>query len=278
MDTVIEIYKYHDYRSYLRDVLKEAKTQAPGFTMRSLAREIGVQPPYLSNVLKGKKSLSEKSQKMIVKVLKLDRDERAYFSLLCLAADSNNGPERMKALQEMQHYQKFRSFHPNESETVRYLSHWYYPAIRELVQLPGFKPDTKWICHALKYTVTHDEIEKALTFLKKQGFVAVDAKGNYFLPSKKVVCDGDVYATALATFHRQLMEKMSEAIDALDKPERYITGHMIPLPKSAFNEVKAALDQCLKRISEISRSKDKPDSIFHVGFFGMAMAEEDVSK
>ncbi|MEQ1876063.1 MAG: TIGR02147 family protein [Bdellovibrionia bacterium] len=268
-----ELLTYHDYRLYLRRLLAFYKSSGTGHSMRGLAEALGVTAPYLSYVLSGRRPLSNKTRDRLMKELKFSAEEKSYFKLLCVLGDSTDQAERVRALNLIQNFREYRQLNPKETEAYRYLTHWFYPAIREMVQLPEFKADPKWIQPRLCYSVSQDEIEKALNFLIKFEFIKVEPDGHVTLPQKKVECDGGVFKIALSAFHRQLLSLAGDSIDKFAREERHLIGHMLPIPAESFGEISKILDECLKRVSALSDTKKGPNAIYHFGFFGFPVAK-----
>jgi uncharacterized protein (TIGR02147 family) len=267
------VYNYHDYRTYLRDHIAYEKSVDPQYSLRSLAKKAKVSAAYLSVVLNGHKGLSKKVMEKLIKVLELGPEEKEYFRLLMTIADSDVIEERVEALDKLQKFRRYRNLNPKETETYRYLTKWYYVAIRELATLPDFKMDVKWIAEKLCYPLSNAEITKALNFLTKYHFIEPKPDGTVTIPQKKIECWGGVYRMALGQFYRQIYGLASTSIETIPRDERHIIGDTIAIPAESFHEFKEILDDSLKRISKLGNSKANPDSIYHIGFLGFPLAK-----
>ncbi|MEQ1877168.1 MAG: TIGR02147 family protein [Bdellovibrionia bacterium] len=267
------IYGYHDYRGFLREMLAFAKKKNPEYSLRSLAKQSGVSAPYLSVVLSGHKNLSDRIMEKILKVLDLNDDEKSYFRLLRSIADSDDAEERRSALDKLQSFRRYRRMNPRETEIYRYLTKWYYVAIRELATLPDFKMEPKWIQERLCYPLSQGEIMKALRFLVKYHFIEEREDGTINVPDKRMECWAGVFRIALGQFYRQIYGLASQSIETIPRDERHIIGDTLAIPAESFDEFKAVLDESLKRISALGNSKGNADSIYHFGFLGFPIAK-----
>ena len=267
------IYGYHDYRGYLRDLLAHAKKKQPEYSLRSLAKQAGVSAPYLSVVLSGNKNLSGKIMEELLKILDLNDDEKSYFRLLRTIADSDDAEERHQALDQLQRFRRYRRLNPRETEIYRYLTKWYYVAIRELATLPDFKMEPKWIQERLCYPLSQNEIMKALRFLVKYHFIEPKEDGTVEVPDKRMECWAGVFRVALGQFYRQIYGLASQSIETIPREERHIIGDTLAIPAGSFEEFKALLDESLRKISALGNAKENPDSIYHFSFLGFPIAK-----
>ncbi|HEX4923586.1 MAG TPA: TIGR02147 family protein [Bdellovibrionales bacterium] len=267
------IFGYHDYRAYIRDLLAHAKKKDSEYSLRHLGKQAGVSAAYLSVVLSGHKNLSEKISDKLIKVLGLTEDEASYFRLLRTIADSDEAEERHQALEQIQKFRRYRRMNPRETEIYRYLTKWYYVAIRELATLPDFKMDPHWIQERLCYPLSQQEIQKALRFLLKYKFIEERPDGSIHVPDKRMECWAGVFRVALGQFYRQIYGLASQSIEVTPRDERHIIGDTLAIPAESFEEFKAVLDESLRRISQLGNSKSNPDSIYHFGFLGFPIAK-----
>jgi uncharacterized protein (TIGR02147 family) len=271
-----EIFSYHDYRAFLKDVLSYYKAAGLGISLRKLATTMGASPAYLSFVLNGERVLTAHLAEGLTSALKLDKGQTKYFRLLCTVADSSDQSQRIGALNQMQRMRRYRRVNPKETEVYRYLTKWYYVAIREMAAMPGFRLDPKWIQENLSYPVERREISKAIRFLRKYGFIEVAKNGSVRLPEKQLQCLGGIYRVALAQYYRQIFSLSSEAIDLYDRHQRHFFGHTLAIPSRSFAEFQAILDEASGKISKLAKAKakTKTDSVYYIGFVGLPLARK----
>lgn len=74
------IFRYTDYRKYLRKALKEARKKDPSLTFRSLARRLGLAASsHVFLILQGKRNMGSLLLLKLSSFLKLKRKEMFYF-------------------------------------------------------------------------------------------------------------------------------------------------------------------------------------------------------
>lgn len=268
------IYKYHDYRAYLKDLLSFYRAKADGPSLRDLAKASQVSPGFLSLVLNGHKALTLKVMEDLLLHLELSDDEKSYFRLLRTIIDSDRVEERLEAFNDLQKFKRYRKLNPQETEAFRYLTKWYYVAIREMVRLPNFQLNAEWIQENLVYPLSIKEIEKTISFLTKHKFIEVDANGKATLSDKNVYCEGGVYRMALGQFYRQIYSLASQSIEVTPREDRCILGDTVAIPQESFHEFKKILEDCLKKIVKLENTKSETDAVYHIGFMGFPLARK----
>ncbi|MEN0058001.1 MAG: TIGR02147 family protein, partial [Bdellovibrio sp.] len=97
MKTPRPIFKFTNYRSFLRDVLSWMKERNPQFSLRALAKKLDTPPSFLSEVLSGKKSLSLDKALQIGRSLKMDVRETTFLCYL-VVLESCTDPEQKENL------------------------------------------------------------------------------------------------------------------------------------------------------------------------------------
>jgi len=164
------IYLFLDYKEFFRVWIEYLKESLGKYSMRQLSRDSGLALGHLSNIISGKRPLTHKALAKLLPHLHLNEKEEDYLEQLRILTDSKTAKGKNKALAKIHKFQEFKSLNPQEVESYQYLSHWYYVAIREMVLLPDFKEDPKWIQKRLRYEVSLENIKQALCFFKRSPF------------------------------------------------------------------------------------------------------------
>lgn len=274
-----DVFNYHDYRRYLKDWFAYAK-ETFGLSLRQTATDSGLSVSYLSMVLAGDRNLSGRALEKFLPVLELTAPRVSYFKLLQTIGDSESHAERIEALDKLQKQSGYKKLNPKELEVYRYLSHWYYVAIREMVELPQFRLDPNWIQTHLNYPVPLNEINEALKFLKEYNFIEELPENKARLAEKRVDCFEGIYKIALSNFYKEMFQLASQSIEKTPRTKRNLGFETMAISAEDFDELKQILDDARKKVEALGTRVKNPDSIYHVSFaaFPIASAEEKNSK
>lgn len=270
-----DIFAHHDYREFLKAWFGFRKRSERGFSLRSLARKAGLSAAYLPLVLKEDRSLSADGLSRINPHLGLKEGERDYLELLRELGEAHTAPQRLEAVQRMQKYREYRSLNSKEVEAYRYLSHWYYVAIRELAAVPGFKTDPDWIRRRLGGRVSSSEAREALEFLLDRGYLERSGSEGARQTKKNVECVGGVYRVALGQFHREMLRLVEELLSEVESERRTVQGYTMAIPAERFGEVKAILDEAMAKIESLNDRPGRTDTVYHVEVVAVPLTEPE---
>jgi uncharacterized protein (TIGR02147 family) len=261
------IFKYHNYREFLRDWLGYLKSNQSQLSLRNLARRSGISVSLISMIIKGERSMTTKQFEKISPFLKLDASEQSYLKQLILLIDGKSAEEKGNALKKLQRFQSYQTLHSEELEVHQYLSKWYYVVLREMINLSNFKKDANWVRTKLKKNLRTYEINESFRFLEKNGFIEI-GKNGVIKAEKTVKCSEGIFKLSLSDFHKQMLKLASDSIDQIKTEERLILGHTVALTNTQFKEVKNIMIETLKKIEEISNKKnddEKKENVYHIG-------------
>lgn len=138
------------FRLYLQAELARRCATNSQYSLRSFALQLNIDHSTLSQILRGKRLLSERMIGKLGERLALDRPTIEAFILR----------EKLRSPQTRSNQGEIRQL---AQDTVYLISNIYHYSILELIRLPEFKPDSRWIARVLNLTV--DEVNLALARL-----------------------------------------------------------------------------------------------------------------
>ncbi len=121
---MLNVFRYVDYRKYLRDALKEARKKDPSLTFRTIARHLGLaSSSHVLLVLQGKRNMGSLLALKMSAFLKLKRKEMLYFEHM-----TNYNQSRTR-LERDEYYRRMVEFNPSrvlkKSPFCKHLSLYY---------------------------------------------------------------------------------------------------------------------------------------------------------
>jgi uncharacterized protein (TIGR02147 family) len=214
-----------DYREWLAGQLSQRRRRIPSYSLRSFARKLGLSPTSLSQILAGKRPLSQKAALKIAE--RLDLDARGRRALLHSALSA-----KIEALET-----PVAGSEKNEKlelDTFQVISEWQHFAILNLLLVDHVRSTPKAM--ATRLGITLDVCEQALLRLRRLGMVE-RTPGGYRRTVKRLETPTDIPSPYLKKFYRQLMVKAGESLDrdpVTDRDFRSITMAINPdnLPRA----------------------------------------------
>ncbi len=239
----LSIFGFTDYRIYLKDYYQFRKESERGYSYRAFSKAAGfTSPNFLKLVIEGERNVSAQAIPQFCKALHLEGASAEYFTALVRMNQAKNDEEKDQCfaiLQKLTPHHKRRDLH---SEGHRYLSHWLYPTLREMILLNDFQEDPYWISRRLLGSASPSEVSGALSFLLQEGFVRRDEKtGKLELEDNMVFSSDEVRSLAIRNYHRQMLECAKNALEKLPMEQREFGAITFVLPESSLEELKYRL-------------------------------------
>ncbi|MCM2280984.1 MAG: TIGR02147 family protein [Bdellovibrionaceae bacterium] len=267
------MFRFHDYRVFLKDWLGFLKSSQSGFSMRALAERAGVAKGYLPMVLSGERALSAKSLAKLAPHLELAESELSYLQALLILTEADSQEERLDALKKMKRFRSFRQESSRELEVYQYLTKWFYVAIREMATMNDFRLEPSWIQARLRVKLSLKEIEGAIEFLTQNGFLLRKPDGSIEMPDKQLECFSGIFRLSLFQFHQQMFDLAADAMSSVPREERHILGHTFALSQAQFDELRRVMEEALKKVTVLGEAPDPKDRLYHFGLFAIPLSQ-----
>jgi len=265
---MISVFNYSDYRQFLRDWYDEAQECDEKFSARNFARRAGLaSPSFLKMVIDGKRNLAPERIDKFASALKLEDDERAFFTDLVLFCQAASSAEKNHHYQRMCRCRRFMDAHTLERERFEYFSRWHYAAIREMVGLPEFRDDPAWIAARLKPQISEAEAAEAIDVLERLGMVSRDGEGNLHLAQESVGTSDTVSSMHLLNFHRSMIRRASDSLGSLDTRDRNVSSLTAAISRKRFDEITKRINDFRKELrAMLEDCSDVPEEVFQINF------------
>jgi uncharacterized protein (TIGR02147 family) len=260
------IFEHSSYRSYLKQVLVSGPSGKGGeLSLRELSRRVGVAPSQLSETLNGKVGISLQAAQRVAARLGLEAEEAEYFCLL-VQLDSQPDPEARAHLLD-----RIRKLVPGRRpirelsvDLFRTVSDWYPCAILELMNLKGFKLTPE--AAAERLDISRLQAEVAIERLERLEIIARDESGEWKRASNDVRFQSPGKSTAMRNFYRQMLGKISEALESQEPFKERLSGfETIPLSARALPEANEVMEEFFEKMIRVARKhSDDKDRVYHL--------------
>lgn len=208
-----------EFIPFLKSEFAERCEKNPAYSLRAFAKLVGTSHSTLSQVMSGKRPLTEKMKKRIAMSMGVSHQEFIRENM----RDKTSFEE------------KFRLSPLTQAEG---LSDWYYDAILELTNLKYFKPDGRWIAKVLGLGVP--QVEIAVEKLIQAGLLEINKKGQWVDLSGTNTNNyvGDYSSQALRKYQKDILLKSMDALENIPRSDRDHTSLMLSFSKDNMKSVK----------------------------------------
>jgi uncharacterized protein (TIGR02147 family) len=240
----------HDIPSLLRERLRAAMQRNPRFSLRSFAKQLGIDHSTLSQVLRNKRRLSARALEGVGKRIGLSAEAIRVYA---------QGHEKKKSTSPPQNIRGVRF----DLDTFQTLSIWYHYAILELIQVEGFKTDSPWIAKTLGIAV--EDVNIALQRLMRLGLLEmagrdrwVDASGDAEFRSATLT------EAARNQMNQEIHEQAIDAIRSVASEHRVHRQVVVALDSKRLPRLQALADEFVNELRTLATESDAKDDVYQV--------------
>lgn len=260
---LMELYHFTSYSKYLAAELERRKAANALYSLRAMAQQLGISPTTLSDVIKGKKKLSEKTALDVSKKLQLHPKEAQYFQTLVHFENSEDLhlkstlENQLKVLNPL-----LRKKSEVQDESYIVLSEWHHIAILELTYLFPKEFNAKIVSEQLNIDL--GQAESSLLLLEKMSLLE-KTNNSYIKTKKQFTFNSDLANQALRHYHRSMLAKAQTALIEQTNKEKAIGSETFPLAVEDLSEAKDIIENCFQQLLRLSERSKNRTHVYHAG-------------
>lgn len=220
--------------------LEQRRIKNPSFSVRALAKKLNMSHSAVSEIINGKRSVSEKLAGKIADRLMLDPKQKDD-----LMTKFNSQKTRLTTALQL------------TADQYRIIADWYHFAILSLSETDSFKGDSEWIARRLE--LNPKIIEEAVKRLVRMGFLKLNKAGE-LVPTKQQFHSTDgVPSAALRRTHAQNLELAQQSLDSDDLEIRDFSAMTMAIDPRKIPEARKMLRQFRNELSDFLESGKKTE-------------------
>lgn len=260
-----DLFEFVDYRAYLQAWYAAGKAHTRHVSYRWLARRAGFSSPsYLRHVMHDERNLGADSVEALIGALELSEVEGRYFRDLVAFNQATTADEKTEAFERVASHRRFRRARRIDEGLFRYLSHWYYPAVRELSAHPDFRPEPDWIAAQLLPPIKVAEARQALSLLLELGLLVEDDCGRVRRAEPTLSTEHEVRNLAVGNYHRQMLERAAASIELVGPAWRDLAAMTVCVSRASITELKQRVHEFRERLLQLCDSDPDPEVVFQI--------------
>lgn len=233
------------YRKMLNDKLVERIEKNSSYSLRAFAKFLALDSSALSQVLHGKRFLSEPRAKLLLDKLELSPEEQERFLASMAQARIQSGLKRMSAAQRtrVKTYEKseIRKSLDLSSEIFKTIADWYHYAILELTRVKEFSEDPSWISQKLGISTAEatGAIDRLLTLQLLERADGKLVKCTAYLET----ANKSLSAPAFRKRQRQIIEKSLHSLESHPIAVRNHSARTVAIDVARIAEAKKRIEK-----------------------------------
>jgi len=253
----LDVFRYVDYREFLRAYYTRKKAQKPGISLRAFSRRVGLKSPnYLKLVIDGDRNLTQALAVRFAEGTGLHGEGVEYFCTLVAFNQAKSASERELHYGRLREFRRYRETHKLDVAQEAYHAHWYVPAVRELCARADFVDDPKWIAKTLLPAITPVQAKQAVAALCELGLLVRDGDGRLRQADPLVETPDVPLGHQVVRYHREMMRLASESLERVPREDREIASLTLCISERAMRELKTELERIEQQLLQRFPSED----------------------
>lgn len=254
------VYRYDDFRQFLKDSFQTKKAANPGYSYRKFAREAGISNPgYLLDVIIGKRTLSGNAADKMVQAFGLADAEAEFFRLLVDFGQSKKEMDRQAVYQDILYRRNRSRFARLSPHLVKYYQDFHYPLVRCALEAFDFRGDYDALGAIFDPPIAPAAVKRYVRDLCEWKLAVQGADGRYTVTESFV----EPPATMAAMVRRLNREWILQAADAPFKfrpEERHVSTLMLMVSEGARKALRDKIERFRQEVLELVEKDADPAS------------------
>ncbi|WP_407443132.1 TIGR02147 family protein [Fibrobacter sp.] len=241
------IYDYTDYRDIIRDFYLEKKQNNSKYSYSVLGMAIGLDASHVFCIVEKKRNLPVRCVPAVKKVLGLTGRASQYFDLLLAASRTKSEKTRTEILEKAILLRDIKR-HYLEAKEQKYLSDWWTPVIRALIEVNQGRVNAKEIADTLEPPIGEDKVQESIDLLKDLGFIQPLGNDRVRLSDAHITITGEERAQAIRQFQANVMQIGARSLNTIDPADRDISTLTMAVDQKGFEDIKSMIQEFRKEV------------------------------
>lgn len=252
------VFSFQDHRVFLREWFETKKALVPSYSYRVFARKAGfASHAFLSEVMQGRRNLSEESIGKFLLALGLVEPAAGYFRLLVHYGQETNLARREDLLGELVRAQAAQAMGRIGKRQEAYFGNWIHAVVRELaVQLPDPTPER--LASRLAPAASVEEVQGSLALLESLELLVPREGGGWDYGVSARLTPGDVPNLLLRDLKRQYFLMVQDRIASGADPDIHASSVILSVSKGRLCRIREILDRTRREILAETASDEEP--------------------
>jgi uncharacterized protein (TIGR02147 family) len=259
------VFEYLDYRAFLRDLYAAKKAIDAKFSFRYFARRAGfTSSNFLKLVMDGDRNLGATAIERVASALSLGPEESEFFALLVAMNQAQTVADRNRAFERVAANRRFRAARRLDGPLFEYLTHWYYPVIRELVARPDFVEDPAWVASQVLPPIQTRAAKTALKTLEKLGLLVRNDAGALVRGDASLTTGHEVRHVVIPAYHLQMIERAAKAVENIAPEERYVSALTVCIREATLSDLKTKIGRFREEVLDRCDTDQAPERVYQL--------------
>ncbi|RYZ48917.1 MAG: TIGR02147 family protein [Proteobacteria bacterium] len=259
------IYSYQDFATLFAAYVEWMKSVNPKFSWRWLGKRLQLKShTHIINFANGSKAPTDEMLTKISDLFGFTIDEYVYVKSLVGLQTARNDSERIFYQNKLAETKRSEAVPMLDHDSFGLIAQWYHIVIYELVKLPDFTPEPKWISEKLNAAISPEVAEEALDRLIRLGLLSRRDDGKILRTVDGFFTTHNIPSGAIAMFHKGMLERATECIKDVPVNQRLFLGYTMPIDSKRIDDAQNLMIEFRSRFALLMEGGTL-DSVYHLG-------------
>lgn len=259
----LQVYSDQDYVDILRQVLEQRKIKNDQYSLRAMARDMGLAASRLSTILNRKSHLSLRSAQLICERLNWGELETSYFLSLVKARVMKVPEARWDALKQARAIRLKKAYQTFNTELLERLN-WQHFVVRFLITADPLTLSLADI--ADKVGITTVELQEIIAQLCQLGLL-VESTTGYLSCELRLAFDNDYPSQPVQVFHRSMLKKATLSLSEDQYDRRFFRSGIFTLNQRQYQQLQSMIIDFVSAYTDLDEGREDP----HDDVYAMAV-------
>jgi uncharacterized protein (TIGR02147 family) len=238
------------FRYFLQAELARRCARNAQYSLRAFAKFLDVDHSTLSQIIRGKRRLTERTVRRCGVRLGLDEESIEEF-IRAIGSEDERDDAALGEIRVL------------ASDTAKLVAEWQHYAILELVRLPGFRPDSRWIARVLGLSI--DEVNISLQRLLRLGLLSMDARDRWTDRTGDATASVRGFTqSALEQLLRQSRERLLASFARSSAEQCVFSSSTVAVSIDRLAEVSERVERFCRDLLRLVRRDASPNAIYQL--------------
>lgn len=227
------------YLAKMREGLSLKQRNNPHYSLRAYARDIGIHPATLSQIINGKRALPVKDAEKVIQKLNLTPKEKSLF---LNSLTKNKNFDQIKIDEEDDRLVLDESYY-------KIIAEWEHYAVLELFNIVDFQRTKEDVARRLDLTMNRTDV--VIHNLVVCKLIEIDSEGKLCKIPSDVRTTEDIVNQALRDSHKEAMQMGISKIDEYGVNERDFSSSTLAIDMRKLPEAKQLIREFRKKMAAL---------------------------
>ncbi|MBF0431590.1 MAG: TIGR02147 family protein [Fibrobacteria bacterium] len=259
-----DIYKYDDFRLYLKDCYQFRSLEIPKYSYRKFAREAGfTNPGYINDVIKGNRTLSKSALDKVCRVFNLNQKESEFLGLLVNYGQTKKENDKEECYRQILFRRSRSAFTRLNPALVRYYQDYRYPLVRSAIEVKDFRGNYESLSRFLSPPLPTTLLKKIIRDLCDWGLIQQKPNGQYVI-TQKFIEPPETMAQLIRQLNREWITQGKDALSRFSPEERHISSILLGISRQTKEKIRRKIDLFRQEIFDLIETDSVPEVLMQL--------------